>query len=94
MIAVSILLAQTAQTSPAAKPGDVFRMIRSNDWDALQSVAAKPGIAHLHDGLGATPLRFMLAVASDDAKPANVRQLITAGADVNSVDVYGDSVLD
>ena len=39
-----------------------------------------------------TPL--MLAVATDAAKPTNVRQLIGSGADVNAIDMYGDSVLD
>jgi ankyrin repeat protein len=39
-----------------------------------------------------TPL--MLAIATDQAKPATVRQLIAAGADVNAKDQSGESVLD
>jgi len=39
-----------------------------------------------------TPL--MLAVATDHAQPATVRQLLAAGADVQPKDIYGDSALD
>ncbi len=37
---------------------------------------------------------LMLAIATDQAKPATVRQLIAAGADVNGKDQNGESVLD
>ena len=37
---------------------------------------------------------LMLAIATDHAKPATVRQLIAAGADVNGKDQSGESVLD
>jgi ankyrin repeat protein len=39
-----------------------------------------------------TPL--MLAIASDHARPATVRKLIAAGADIQAKDKYGDSALD
>jgi ankyrin repeat protein len=37
---------------------------------------------------------LMLAIATDQAKPATVRQLIAAGADVNAKDRNGESALD
>lgn len=37
---------------------------------------------------------LMLAIATDQAKPATVRQLIAAGADVNAKDQNGESALD
>lgn len=37
---------------------------------------------------------LMLAIASDQAKPATIRRLIAAGADVNAKDQNGESVLD
>jgi hypothetical protein len=37
---------------------------------------------------------LMLAIATDQAKPATVRQLVTAGADVNAKDQNGESALD
>lgn len=39
-----------------------------------------------------TPL--MLSIATDHAEPATVKQLLAAGADVQTKDIYGDSVLD
>src|SRR5262249_52743372 len=54
----------------------------------LQAGAKIDATDHRH----MTPL--MMAVATDEAKPANVRRLIEAGADVSVKDRYGETALD
>ncbi len=50
--------------------------------------------AHVNESDSRKMTPLMLSIATDHANPATVRRLINAGADLQAIDIYGDSALD
>ena len=89
---IRLLLARKA--NPSLKDADgntvVHYAARQRNVDVLKMMLALGVPADARNKDGATPL---FVAASDSREPQNVQALIAAGADVNSRDNYGRSVL-
>ena len=80
LCAAQLLSAQGGQTAPPVKAEDFFRVIRSNNLDALRRLAASPDLKSVRNGVGETPLHYAATYGSVES----VRILLDRGADPNA----------